>query len=454
MGPATTALLLLALRPAPAAGGGEAVVAAGGSGGGAAIPKRIRWYVDSGSGFISPTFTHFLRQHGDIVDGLFVLSGRLNTSGYLNTWWDSAAQPHTHEYITVKPCDGSASQSWTLDQPAKHYIKPTPVPAHGLHSRCLTRYNCRGPLAFYRCLNIVDDPDVGGCAGKGNFQYFEWSWASVNSSGAQGWSLVKSARDGKCWVANRTAHDGSPITDVADCNVLDRAQWWRVEQGTIRNGLSGGCLTDVVVPDAAWPEFEQRMDARYAELLAQGKELVLMIDGATPFPPAAFARRDALAEELLSTVLKHNLSGVNVDWECCSGPAVGPDVASVAQFAATWDAVAKRLHKHGRTLGIDIGDGNVNSSTPNMSQPNYMTDWSYIDYIPVPLSPPQLLSRVAKSSLLVLAVHGLDHRHVHLCHLGLSHGQDPVQPTRPHARPLVPAGRPGAGSAGQRRRRG
>ena len=51
------------------------------------------------------------------------------------------------------------------------------------------------------------------------------------------------------------------------------------------NGLSGVCLTDVVVPDAAWPEFEQRVDARYAELLAR-KELVLMIDGATPFPPA------------------------------------------------------------------------------------------------------------------------------------------------------------------------
>ena len=105
MGPATTALLLsLPLTLGRGAGEGAAVA------GGTAIPKRIRWYVDSGSGFISPTFTDFLRQHGDIVDGLFVLSGRLNTSGYLTSWWDSAAQPHTHEYITVKPCDGSASQ--------------------------------------------------------------------------------------------------------------------------------------------------------------------------------------------------------------------------------------------------------------------------------------------------------------------------------------------------------
>ena len=54
MGPATTALLLsllpLALRPEGTGGGAAAT-------GGTAIPKRIRWYVDSGSGFISPTFT-------------------------------------------------------------------------------------------------------------------------------------------------------------------------------------------------------------------------------------------------------------------------------------------------------------------------------------------------------------------------------------------------------------
>ena len=37
---------------------------------------------------------------------------------------------------------------------------------------------------------------------------------------------------------------------------------------------------------------------------ATGKSLLLMIGGAIPFPPAAFNRRDAFAEEVLQAVLQ------------------------------------------------------------------------------------------------------------------------------------------------------
>jgi hypothetical protein len=357
------------------------------------IPKRIRWFTGSGGGFVSPVFNDFLARNTNIVDGLFVSIARLNTSGYLSTWWDSVDAPHDHEYITVRECDGSPGQRWTLSDPDPGYVKTAASPAHGKGSRCLTRYNCRGPLAFYTCINKVDNPNIGGCAGKANFQFFEWDWTPLNTTAGAGWSLVKSERDGSCWVAGGTAHDGSPTTDVLPCNASDPNQWWKHGAGgTIANhgaggngsggGGSGGCLTDLLVPDATWPALRAKMLNQYAKLHAEGKSLILSLNGASPFPPAAFYRREALAEEVLNVVLEQNLSGINVDWECCSGDAVSNTTASVAQFAATWDSVAKRLHEHNKIIGIDFGDGSINSSIPNMTEPNYMTDWSYPYYIP------------------------------------------------------------------------
>ena len=62
----------------------------------------------------------------------------------------------------------------------------------------------------------------------------------------------------------------------------------------------------------------EKVEALYARLLAQGKTVMLSfggpIDGG-PLPPAAFERREALADEMLGIVLQHNLSGITLDFE-------------------------------------------------------------------------------------------------------------------------------------------
>ena len=56
--------------------------------------------------------------------------------------------------------------------------------------------------------------------------------------------------------------------------------------------------------------------------------------------------------------------------------------ATVPQFAATWDIVSHRLHEHGKTIAVCIGDANKNSSNPNMTEVVYTSAWAYTNYIP------------------------------------------------------------------------
>eukprot|EP01045_Picozoa_sp_COSAG04_P005523 COSAG04_NODE_257_length_18753_cov_7.516857_8_plen_1972_part_00 len=127
--------------------------------------------------------------------------------------------------------------------------------------------------------------------------------------------------------------------------------------------------------DQNWKSGHRQVDALYAKLLAQGKTVMLSFNGG-PLPPAAFERREALADEMLEIVLQHNLSGITLDFE---GRFPDPrnnrtwmPRATVAQFSATWDAVSRRLHAHGKTIAVCIADGQVNSSVPNMTQVSYV----------------------------------------------------------------------------------
>lgn len=145
-------------------------------------------------------------------------------------------------------------------------------------------------------------------------------------------------------------------------------------------------------PESPWTQLEyQKVDSLYAKLLAQGKSVMLAFTGG-PLPPAAFERRETLAEEMLEIVLQHNLSGITLDFE-----GVHPDPtdartwaqsrATVAQFSATWEAVSRRLHAHNKTIGVCIQDGvfesyNINSTHPNRTQVVYTASWAYPDYIP------------------------------------------------------------------------
>ena len=54
---------------------------------------------------------------------------------------------------------------------------------------------------------------------------------------------------------------------------------------------------------AARPRTRSAVQSAYALAISQGKSVVLTIAGATAFPPAAFFRREALAAEILGTVL-------------------------------------------------------------------------------------------------------------------------------------------------------
>lgn len=117
------------------------------------------------------------------------------------------------------------------------------------------------------------------------------------------------------------------------------------------------------------------------KLRVAGKEVLFSIAGGA-LPRAAFDRRREFAQEVLSAVLDVNATGVTLDFEgTCDNTS-----ATLAQWAATWDAVAQALHSKGRTLGMCINDGLPYSTTPDITKPNgaqrYGADWAYPMVIP------------------------------------------------------------------------
>lgn len=81
---------------------------------------------------------------------------------------------------------------------------------------------------------------------------------------------------------------------------------------------------------------------------------------------AALGRKEAFAAEVLAMTLKHNLSGVSVDWEY----GYGNDIKC---FAALWAYVRSEIGKHGKQFAPWVDNGGGWASNPGMSD----DEWSY-----------------------------------------------------------------------------